>query len=62
LLGTGIFAASAALGNLLKNDIDEIEPLKPIGFNHLPSGDSKVKDNSVLHKQIPEVLQIMAGY
>ncbi len=50
LLGTGIFAASAALGNLLKNDIDEIEPLKPIGFNHLPSDNSKIKDNSVLHK------------
>jgi len=32
LPGTGIFVASAILGNILKNEIDEIELLKPIGF------------------------------
>ncbi|KXH85057.1 pirin family protein [Chryseobacterium kwangjuense] len=50
LLGTGMFVASASLGNTMKNEIDEIEPLEPIGYNHLPNLDSKVKDNSVIHK------------
>lgn len=49
LLGTGMFAASAAFGNILKNDIDEIQPLQPLGFNHLPNTDSAIEDNSVLH-------------
>lgn len=49
LLGTGIFAASAAFGNILKNEIDEIHPLEPIGYNHLPNVSSKIKDNSILH-------------
>ncbi|MCJ8153035.1 pirin family protein [Chryseobacterium sp. SSA4.19] len=50
LLGTGMFVASASLGNTMKNEIDEIEPLEPIGYNHLPNPESKLKDNSVLHK------------
>ncbi len=50
LLGTGMFVASASLGNAMKNEIDEIEPLEPIGYNHLPNPDSKIKDNSVIHK------------
>lgn len=31
LLGTGMFVATASLGNTMKNEIDEIEPLEPIG-------------------------------
>ncbi|WP_223605668.1 pirin family protein [Chryseobacterium sp. OSA05B] len=50
LLGTGMFVASASLGNTMKNEIDEIEPLEPIGYNHLPNPESKIKDNSVIHK------------
>jgi redox-sensitive bicupin YhaK (pirin superfamily) len=50
LLGTGMFVASASLGNTMKNKIDEIEPLEPIGYNHLPNTESKIKDNSVIHK------------
>lgn len=50
LLGTGMFVASASLGNTMKNEIDEIEPLEPIGYNHLPNTDSKIKENSVIHK------------
>lgn len=50
LLGTGIFVASASLGNILKNEIDEIEALKPMGFNHLPNPESKINQNTVLHK------------
>ena len=50
LLGTGIFAASATLGNIIDNDIDEIQPLETIGFNHLPHTNSKVMTNTVLHK------------
>jgi len=50
LLGTGMFVASDSLGNTMKNEIDEIEPLEPIGYNHLPNPESKIKDNSVIHK------------
>lgn len=50
LLGTGMFVATASLGNTMKNEIDEIEPLEPIGYNHLPNTYSKIKDNSVIHK------------
>jgi len=50
LLGTGMFVASAAVANIMQNDIDEIKPLDPVGFNHLPSFDTPVTENSVLHK------------
>lgn len=50
LLGTGMFVASASLGNTMENEIDEIESLEPIGYNHLPNTDSKIKENSVIHK------------
>ena len=50
LLGTGMFVASAAVANIMQNDIDEIKPLDPVGFNHLPSSDTPITENSVLHK------------
>ncbi|KAB1230875.1 pirin family protein [Chryseobacterium viscerum] len=50
LLGTGMFVASASLASAMKNDIDEIEPLEPIGYNHLPNTESKIKENSVIHR------------
>lgn len=50
LLGTGMFVASAAVANIMQNDIEEIKPLDPVGFNHLPSLDTPVTGNSVLHK------------
>lgn len=50
LMGTGIFAASAALGNVVKNDIDELKPLEVIGFNHIPNTKSNIMANSVLHR------------
>lgn len=50
LMGTGMFITSAAVGDTLKNDIDEITPLEPIGFNHLPNPGSLVLENTVLHK------------
>ncbi len=49
-MGTGIFAASAALGNVVKNDIDELKELEIIGFNHIPNTKSNIMSNSVLHK------------
>jgi len=49
LLGTGMFTATVSLGNVIKNEIDEIEPLELIGYNHLPNAAPKIKDNSVLH-------------
>ncbi|NDI98996.1 pirin family protein [Flavobacterium sp. LaA7.5] len=50
LMGTGMFITSAAVGNALKNDIDEIQPLEPIGYNHLPNAKSLIMENTVLHK------------
>lgn len=50
LMGTGMFVATAAAGSALKNNIDEIEPLQPIGYNHLPNTKSLIMENTVLHK------------
>ena len=50
LLGTGMFVASSALGNVIKNDIDELKELEPIGLNHLPNPSTKIMENTVLHK------------
>jgi redox-sensitive bicupin YhaK (pirin superfamily) len=50
LLGTSIFASSMTLANVLKNDIDELKDLNIIGFNHIPNTNSKLMENSVLHK------------
>jgi hypothetical protein len=50
ILGTGVFLASSTLANVVKNEIDELKPLEPLGFNHLPNIDSKIMENSVLHK------------
>ena len=50
LMGTGMFITSAAIGDTLSNDIDEIQPLEPIGYNHLPNESSLILENTVLHK------------
>lgn len=50
LFGTGMFAASAVLGNVLVNHNDEIEKPEVLGFNHIPNTDSKILENSILHK------------
>lgn len=50
LMGAGIFATSTALGNLVKNDIDELRELEILGFNHIPHTNSKIMSNTVLHK------------
>jgi quercetin 2,3-dioxygenase len=50
LLGTGVFVSTAALGNVLKNDIDELKGLEVLGFNHIPNTNSKIMDNTILHK------------
>jgi redox-sensitive bicupin YhaK (pirin superfamily) len=50
LMGTGIFAASSAFGNLIKNNIDELKELEVLGFNHIPNTNSSIMANSVLHK------------
>lgn len=56
LLGTGIFALGASGVSALSNEIGELEKLEPmtnpdnIGFNHLPNTNSKMMENTVLHK------------
>ena len=50
LFGTGMFAATAAFGNIIKNNIDEIQELEVLGYNHLPNTKSEIMENTVLHK------------
>lgn len=50
LMGTGMFVASAALGNVIKNEVDELKELEPVGFNHLPNTQSEITLSTVLHK------------
>jgi redox-sensitive bicupin YhaK (pirin superfamily) len=50
LLGTGLFVTSAALGNIIQNNIDELQELEIIGFNHIKNTNSKLMENTILHK------------
>jgi hypothetical protein len=50
LLGTGFFVTSAALGNIIQNNIDELQDLEIIGFNHIKNTNSKLMENTILHK------------
>jgi redox-sensitive bicupin YhaK (pirin superfamily) len=50
LMGTGIFAASTALGSVVKNNIDELKELEILGFNHIPNTKSNIMANTVLHR------------
>lgn len=50
LLGSAIFASSGALANIVKNNIDELQELDIIGFNHIKNTESTIMANSVLHK------------
>lgn len=57
LFGTSMFVASAALGHVIKNEIDELHHLDAVpvtesilGFNHLPNNNSKIMENIILHK------------
>ena len=50
LLGTGMLVGGSAAAQLIQNGIDELRPLEPIGFNHLPSETPRIMSNMVLHK------------
>lgn len=57
LFGTSMFVASAALGHVIKNEIEELQNLDAVpitenilGFNHLPNNNSKIMENIILHK------------
>jgi redox-sensitive bicupin YhaK (pirin superfamily) len=49
-LGTTMFVATGAAANVVKNDIDELKELDTLGFNHIPNTNSKIMENTVLHK------------
>lgn len=49
-MGTGMFVATAALGKVISNNIDELRALEPVGFNHIPNTNSTVMETMVLHK------------
>lgn len=50
LFGTGMFIASSAVSNLIKNEVDELKDLEILGFNHIPTTKSKIMENTILHK------------
>lgn len=50
LLGTGAIVTAASLAAVTENNIDELQPIKQLGFNHIPNTNSKLMANSVLHK------------
>jgi quercetin 2,3-dioxygenase len=50
LMGTGMLVTSSALGNLVQNNIDELQELEILGFNHLPNTKSTIMANTILHK------------
>ena len=50
LMGTAIFSVSGGLANVVRNEIDELQTLDIIGFNHIPNTKSTIMANTVLHK------------
>ena len=50
ILGTTLLATNKLTTNLSANDIDELQPLDVVGFNHIKNTKSTIMDNIVLHK------------
>jgi quercetin 2,3-dioxygenase len=50
LLGTAIFSLPGSAKSVVQNDIDELQKLDTIGFNHIPNTKSNIMANTVLHK------------
>lgn len=50
LLGSGIFASTVSSADILKNDIDEIEPLETLDAENVNFNSDKLENHSVLHK------------
>ena len=50
LFGSGMLVTSGVLANVLTNNIDELNPLEPLGFNHIPNTKSEIMENTLLHK------------
>ncbi len=50
ILGSIIFTSVGAMANVVKNNIDELQELETLGFNHIPNTNSKIMANTVLHK------------
>ncbi|MGE8428765.1 MAG: pirin family protein [Sphingobacterium sp.] len=50
LLGSGIFASTVSSADILKNDIDEIEPLETLNAEDVNYNSDKLENHSILHK------------
>ncbi|MGE8425838.1 MAG: pirin family protein, partial [Sphingobacterium siyangense] len=50
LLGSGIFASTVSSADILKNDIDEIEPLETLDAEAVNYNSDKLENHSILHK------------
>jgi redox-sensitive bicupin YhaK (pirin superfamily) len=50
LMGTAFFAVAPAIANTTENDIDELQKLDVVGYNHLPNEDDHIGSNMVIHR------------
>jgi redox-sensitive bicupin YhaK (pirin superfamily) len=50
LLGSGIFTSTVSSADILKNDIDEIEPLETLDAEAVNYNSDKLENHSVFHK------------
>jgi redox-sensitive bicupin YhaK (pirin superfamily) len=51
ILGTGVFATTGSIASIVTdNDIDELKKIEVLGFNHIPTKNSKIMASTVLHK------------
>jgi len=50
LLGATVFGSAPHLSRLVENKVDELNPLKVVGYNHLPNSNETVSDNIIIHR------------
>lgn len=53
LAGAGVLAAGGAVAAVITKNIDELQPVDPnkqVGFNHNPNPETKMTNNTILHK------------
>ncbi len=53
LAGAGVLATAGVAAAVVKNNIDELQPLdaaKQVGFNHLPNPQTVMTNNMIIHK------------
>ena len=62
LMGTGMLVSGTAAAQLMQNDIDELRPLEPVGFDHLPPTPPERMGNMVLHLSLIHISEPTRPY